>query len=174
MALYTRYTNSTVRIPIADLLTNYTSDLDGDLITLEAVGAGTNGATISILGDSIWYYPSATDPNRNTTDYFDYRINDGFDGGSATNKIRISIGGVDPASQPPLLQDVRVMADRVIVRLTGVPNCSYHVERAPALAGAATVWSDLGPITSDSSGKAEFTDLSPSAGRGFYRAVWLR
>src|SRR5205823_1505999 len=68
LASYQRQFGSTLQIPIQDLLTNFTTDPDGDALTLLSVGAGTNGATISISGGAILYQPSATDPNRNTTD----------------------------------------------------------------------------------------------------------
>jgi hypothetical protein len=173
MAAYSRYIGSSLRIPIADLLTNYTSDVDGDAVALVTVGSGTNGANIYVLGDSIYYDPSSTDVNRNTTDYFDYSVNDGFVNGLATNKVQISLSGVDPASQPPVLENVSMMADRVLVRFTGVPNCSYRVQRAATLAGNV-VWNELGSTTSDSVGQAEFSDLSPLPNQAFYRAVWSR
>jgi hypothetical protein len=172
LATYQRAFGSTLQIPIADLLTNFTSDADGDATTLVSVSVGTNGATVSISAGSIWYQPSNTDPNRDTTDHLAYVISDGFAGGLATNTIQVTVAGPDPASQPPVLTGIQRAGSAFIVRFTGIPGYSYHLERTPALSGAAAAWTDLGSITTDNSGNAQFTDSVPPAGAAFYRAVW--
>src|SRR5439155_2750197 len=73
-ATYTRSPDATLQISIANLLTNYTSDADSDARGLVSVGAGKNGAAIAMVGNWIFYAPSDTDPNRNTSDHFDYTI----------------------------------------------------------------------------------------------------
>jgi hypothetical protein len=173
-ASYSRVMDSPLQIKISELLTNHVSDPDGDNLTLVGVGSGTNGASISISGDSIWYYPSATNPNRNATDYLDYRVADGFSGGVATNQIQITISGPDPAANPPVLNEIIAMPGQVIIRMTGVPNCTYHLERAAGLAGASTIWNEIGTVVTDSNGRAEYPDASPLPGLGFYRATWHR
>jgi hypothetical protein len=172
LASYQRQFGSSLQIPIQDLLTNFTSDADGDALTLLSVGAGTNGATISISGDTIVYQPSATDPNRNTTDCFSYSISDGFSGGIATNKIRIDLTGPDPSSQPPWLSRIQIVSSNVILTFTGVAGYSYHIERTPAISSAGSSWTDIGSATTDNIGNAQFTDTSPIPGQGFYRVVW--
>jgi hypothetical protein len=122
LASYPRAFNSALQISVQDLLTNFTSDIDGDLRTLLWVGTGTNGASISFSGDTIVYQPSATDPNRNTTDYLDYSITDGFSGGMATNKIRITLTGPDPGSQPPILTRISALNSQVLLKFTGIPG----------------------------------------------------
>ena len=124
---------------------------------------------VAIVGNWIFYAPSDTDPNRNTPDHFDYTITDGFSGGTVTNQICVSLSGPDPASYPPLLEPIVVLADHVMVRFMGVPNCLYHIERQGALSGG---WTDLGQVATDASGTAAFTDDAPLQGQGFYRVVW--
>jgi len=172
LASYPRAFNSALQISVQDLLTNFTSDIDGDLRTLLWVGTGTNGASISFSGDTIVYQPSATDPNRNTTDYLDYSITDGFSGGMATNKIRITLTGPDPGSQPPILTRISALNSQVLLKFTGIPVYTYHVERAPFVSSGASDWIDLGSAATDDGGNAQFTDASPIPGQGFYRVVW--
>jgi hypothetical protein len=171
-AYYGRFSGDSVQIPIADLLTNYTSDADGDARMLVSVGWSTNGANVFISGNFIWYQPSTGNPNADLPDQFDYVVTDGFVGGLATNCIRISVSGADPASQPPVLTGIQKAGAAYIVRFTGIPGYSYHLQRTPALTGPAAVWTDLGSFTTDSSGNAQFTDSAPPPGAAFYRAVW--
>jgi hypothetical protein len=136
------------------------------------VGTGTNGASISISGDFIWYQPSATDPNRNTADSFDYSITDGFSGVTATNKILVSLTGPDPGSQPPIISQISALAGQIRLSFTGIAGYTYHVERAPSVSSGGSAWIDLGSIATDDAGNAQFMDPSPIPNRAFYRVVW--
>jgi len=147
------------------------SDADSDARVLVAVGTSTNGAMVAIVGNWIFYAPSDTDPNRNTPDHFDYTITDGFSGGTVTNQVCISLIGPDPGSQPPVMSKLAFLANQVLVRFSGIPGYTYHLERSPIL-GAAANWSDLGSATTDGAGNAEFIDPAPLPDHAFYRAVW--
>ncbi len=172
LATYQRSFGSAVQIPIANLLTNFTSDADGDLLAVLWVGTGTNNATISISGDSILYQPSDTDPNRNTADCFSYAITDGFSGGTATNKIQVTLSGPDPSSQPPILTRVAMSANQVLLSFTAIAGYTYHVERASSVVNGGSDWTDFGSATTDGTGSGQFIDPSPMPGHGFYRVVW--
>ena len=54
--VYYRAKAASLNIAIADLLTNVT-DLDGDAITLQSVGTGSAGATITTNNLNIYYLP---------------------------------------------------------------------------------------------------------------------
>ncbi|MGC3960035.1 MAG: sulfatase-like hydrolase/transferase [Verrucomicrobiota bacterium] len=70
---FQRVTNqSTVVIPISDLLTNVT-DLDGDTVTLLNVSASARGIPVSVNAGSLVY----ENPN-NVSDLFSYTVTDGF------------------------------------------------------------------------------------------------
>jgi hypothetical protein len=173
-AFYQRQFGASLPISIQDLLTNFTSDADGDVISLVSVGPGTNGATISINGSTINYQPSATDPNRNTTDYLDYTITDGFIGGMATNKIQISLTGPDPASQPPVISRILLATNSAVLTFTGIAGYTYHIERSASISSAGSVWVDIGTVTTDGGGNAQFVDSNPISGKGFYHIVWKK
>jgi len=172
LAQYSRYAGRAVQIPISDLLSNFTTDVDGDQISLVSVGAGSNGANISITADFISYYPSATNTNRNTTDYIQYIITDGFSNGMATNQIEIGITGPDPGSQPPVLSPLVILPDRVLVRFAGIGGYTYAIQRTSTLSNGVLSWSDLGSVVTDNSGFGEFPDTTYPAGQAFYRVVW--
>jgi hypothetical protein len=99
LAIYTRNAGISAKIRISDLLTN-TTDADGDVRRLLAVGSSTNGATITTNGSFVFYVPPpASNVNSNATDYFSYTISDGFTGGLAINNIRMAV--TDSTIGPP-------------------------------------------------------------------------
>jgi hypothetical protein len=171
-ASYGRSTNSALQIPITDLLTNHTSDADGDPLVLNSVGAGTNGATISISAGYVVYQPSATDPHRNSTDHFTYLVSDGFPGGLATNLITVTVNSPNPASLPPLLTGIVPVPNGIRVTFTAVAGVTYTIQRATVLGGAPNSWTSVGAAAADNSGAAQFTDTNPPPNQAFYRVAW--
>jgi len=167
LATYTRPNNSWLQISIPQLLAGYTSDPDGDALTLVSVGSGTNGATILLYGNSIYYLPAS--PDRNTTDSLDYAVTDGFPGGTVTNEIRIQVNV--PVLTPATFTQITPGAGTVTLTLTGSPNSTYRIQRTAALEPGSLTWQQVGSTTTDGTGVGRFTDTSPPAGRGFYRAV---
>jgi hypothetical protein len=170
LATYTRTTNTWLQIPITDLMTNYTSDADGDALTLVSVGAGTNNATVLISGGSIYYLPSDTDPNRNAADQLDYVISDNYAGGTVTNQIRIQTD-IAAKAVPAMLTRLSLGTNGVLLTFTGSPTATYQVQRTTNLAAGPSGWLQVGSATTDSNGAAQFTDSNPPAGQGFYRLL---
>src|SRR5262249_31673689 len=152
LATYIRPTNTVLHISVADLIASFTSDGDGDALTLVSIGAGTNGATISWDANSITYTPSTTNPNRNTTDHFVYAVRGGFVGGRVSNRVAVVVSGADPATNPPLVKRVILGTNNVQVTFHGLPGLTYHLERAATLVNGTNAWTDLGTTTTDGSG----------------------
>ncbi|HEU0049247.1 MAG TPA: hypothetical protein VFQ43_16790, partial [Nitrososphaera sp.] len=73
---------------------------------------------------------------------------------------------------PPVMWKLAFLANQVLVRFTGTPGYTYHVERAPSVSSSGSNWIDLGSATTDGAGKAEFIDPAPLPDHAFYRAVW--
>src|SRR5437867_10261720 len=164
--------NSSLQISISDLITNFTSDPDGDLRTLVSVGAGTNGAAISVNGDLISYSLSSSNTQAGVTDQVEYVITDGFPNGLVTNQIFITL--TNAISSPANLTGIMVVPAGIKVNFSGVPGYSYHIERTVALAGSNTVWEVVGSAIADNlSGAGDFTDTNaPPAAQAYYRTVW--
>ncbi len=169
-ATYTRPANSFFKIYVPDMLANYTSDADGDATLLVSVGSGSNGATIFVATNYICYLPSDADPNRNSTDHFDYTISDGFAGCLVTNQIAMLVN--NPAAAPAVLTGIMAVTNCMNLQFTGCPNYTYHVERAAILQSSNGAWQNLGPAATDANGKGVFTDTAPPANQAYYRIVW--
>ena len=171
LATYARNAGISAKIRISDLLTN-TTDADGDVRRLLAVGSSTNGATITTNGSFVFYVPPpASNVNSNATDYFSYTISDGFTGGLATNNIRMAV--TDSTIGPPSsnLITATAVTNGVLITFVGIPNYIYHVQRTTTLNGDSTGWTNLGTSTVDTAGNGAFTDTSPPS-PAYYRTVW--
>ncbi len=65
--------------------------------------------------------------------------------------------------------DIVVAIDLVPrLRFTGVPGCTYDVQRAPTVTGP---WTTISSIIAPASGLIEYADASAPPGQSFYRAV---
>ena len=173
LATYMRNSGLSYKIRISDLITNYTSDADGDARTLAAVGSSTNSATITTNSTWIFYVPPpASNVNSNATDYFSYTISDGFAGGTVSGMIRMAV--INPTNGPPSgnLIVATVVTNGVAITFVGIPNYVYHVQRTTLLAGTNTAWWDLGTCTVNAAGNGAFTDTSPPSGQAYYRTSW--
>jgi hypothetical protein len=171
LATYTRSAGISAKIRISNLLTN-TSDADGDVRTLVAVGSSTNGATITTNGSFIFYVPPpSSNVNSNATDYFSYTISDGFTGGLATNNISMAV--TDSTIGPPSsnLITATTVTNGVLITFVGIPGYVYHVQRTTTLNGDSTGWTNLGTFTVGTDGNGAFTDTSPPS-PAYYRTVW--
>jgi autotransporter-associated beta strand protein len=172
LATYTRSSGLSWKILISSLLSNSTSDADGDARTLTAVGSSTNGATITKSGTWIFYVPPpASNVNSNATDYFSYTISDGFAGGTNSGMIRMAV--TDPSIGAPSanLIVLTTVTNGIAVSFVGIPGYAHHVQRTTTLNGTNTAWSDLGICTVNAAGKGVFTDTSPPS-PAYYRTSW--
>jgi hypothetical protein len=160
------------KIRITDLLTNFTSDADSDVLTLLSVGSGTNGAAITNNATHIFYSPSGSNAASNTTDHFDYTVTDSFIGGLATNQVRINLNDPTIGSQSANMTGIAVVGATVEVTFVGIPAYTYHVQRTATPNGANTVWEVLGTAAADSRGVGVFVDVSPLVEQAYYRTVW--
>jgi hypothetical protein len=167
LAIYARDTNISLKILISGLIANSTSDADGDTRTLTAVGSGTNGATITVSSKYIYYLPSTGSPNRNTTDYFNYTISDGYT--TAAGTIHVAINGENVGPPSANLVTVTPVANGIRVGFKGLPGYTYRVQRATTFNGNSTAWSDVGNCAVDGAGNAAFTDTNPPPGQAYYR-----
>jgi hypothetical protein len=172
LATYTRSSGLSYKILISSLLTNSTSDSDGDARTLTAVGSSTDGATITKSGAWIFYVPPpASNVNSNATDYFSYTISDGFTGGTASGMISMAVTSTNVSTPSANLMGVTAGTNGITVSFVGIPGYSHHIQRMTTVSGTNTAWTNVGACKVNGAGKGTFTDSSPPS-PAYYRTSW--
>jgi hypothetical protein len=92
----------------------------------------------------------------------------------------IETGSIAPASyrfaalptEPPAnLTGITSVPGGIKITFTGSADYAYQIHRAAALENGNPNWVQVGLATTDAEGLGEFTDLNPTAGQGYYRAV---
>jgi hypothetical protein len=162
-ATYSRPAGYPLIITIADDLSTYWSDVDGDALALTGAISSTNGAAVS-YDSSYVYYTNAND----VIDEIDYTVGDGF-GGNTPGIINVLVG------PPPTnsVAGVAVSVDgSVTLNFVGVPGYIYQVEATTNLA-PPVVWTTISTNTADISGQWQITDLqATNYPNQFYRSVY--
>ena len=159
-ATYSRAKGTSLKIAITNLLSNVT-DGDGDAMTLQSVGAGTNGATILTNNTYVFYLPS-TGANSNSNDSFTYTVSDGF-GGSATANIMVTAYSAAGSAQMSLPTN-----NVVNIKFFGIPNYTYIVQTTTNL---SVPWWTLSTNTAGSDGSWWFTDPNATNSQQYYRSA---
>jgi hypothetical protein len=172
LATFSRSPNLTLKIRIATLLTNFASDADGDIPRLVSIGGGTNAATITTNSSFILYAPSASNANSNTTDHFDYVVQDGFWGGTNTGSIAVVLSDLNTGQPSSNILGITNNGSSTLITFAGIPGYTHRIQRTTTLAGGSTAWTDIGSTNIDSSGIATFSDNSPPVEAAYYRTVW--
>src|SRR5262249_32532416 len=118
-ATFARAANLSLKISIADLLANYTSDADGDVRALKSLGASAQGASISTNVTQILYSPVNNNP-----DAFTYTVSDGRGGetNATINVIVVNPGGIS--------QSIAAVNGVVTVNFAGIPGFQYDVQQS--------------------------------------------
>ena len=158
---FNRASGTAVRIPIAYVLTNYTSDPDGDLTVMTGLGASTNGTPITTNSVFVFFTPT-----NNVSESFAYTIHDvrnyrpGDTVRTATNWISITVTN---ASSPAL--SVVSSGGSVNIQFAGVPGYTYDVECSSNL----STWTVVLTTNAPAHGLWIFTDPNPPQPSAFYR-----
>ncbi|MCX8157999.1 MAG: cadherin-like domain-containing protein [Verrucomicrobiae bacterium] len=145
----------------ADVLLALCTDVENDALTLVAVQAGTNGATVTLADGLITYAPP---PGFVGQDQFTYTVRDAR-GGTSQGVVRVEV--VMPPAQPmPLLAPRFTIGGGFAFEFAGQPGRTYIIERAVDISGP---WSTVAEIPGAAEGRTPFVDSQPPAGRAFYR-----
>lgn len=160
-AVYTRAPGLSLRIPIADLLTNVTSaPADGATFTLVGVGPGSQGATIMTNSACILYAPA-----NDNGDSFTYTAGDSA-GASATGAITINV--VKTAGPSLSTNSISLSGQTATIRAFGVPGCAYVLQTATNIVGP---WWPVGTNTAGSDGFLLFIDPNATNLQRYYRTA---
>jgi hypothetical protein len=163
LATYGRAWGTVLRIPIAHLLANYTSDSDGDGRGLVVLGLSTNGAWISTNSSYILFAPTNSLPetfNYVICDLRSYRPGDTVL--RATNSLMMSV-----TNAVGRVQTISVSGPSVKVRFAGVPGYPYEVERTTNVTNGP--WVVVLTTNAPVNGVWEYLDTSPPFPWAFYR-----
>ena len=151
-----------MRIPIAFVLTNSTTDPDGDPTALLGLGASTNGTPITTNASYIFFTPT-----NNLSESFTYTVRDvrsyrpGDTVRTATSWITISVtNAIGP------VVSVDSSGGTVTIKFAGVPGYAYDVERATDLGGS---WTVVLTTNAPPHGLWIYTDSNPPQPSAFYR-----
>ena len=152
---------NTLRIKVADLLTNVT-DADGDIFTLTAAGVSTNGITLLNSSGFLLYQNT-----NNVNDLFTYTVDDA-NGGITTGNVKVVVQPFVSGQNA----SVTVSGSTATVSFNGIPGYSYGVQRSTNL----TVWTTLVTTNAPSNGAFnwtdDFNDLGVVPGSAYYRLQW--
>jgi uncharacterized repeat protein (TIGR01451 family) len=163
VANYGRAWGTSLRIPITHLLTNHTSDADGDGRGLAVLGVSTNGAWISTNTAYIYFSPT-----NNLSESFQYVIRDlrsyrlGDTVQMATNLVTVSVTNAVGQAR-----SISASGPNIRIQFAGVPGFAYDVERTTNIASG--VWIVLQTTNAPAHGVWEFLDANPPMPAAFYR-----
>ena len=154
-ASYTRAAGSALHIAITNLAACW-SDVDGDTVSLAAVGVSTNGVTVTNTSGTLVYINS-----NNVADQFVCTITDGW-GGTNFQTVNVSVVWL------AITGVVANPSGSVTLDLTATPGFTYVLERTVAL--VPPLWLPVATNTLGTNGAGRFTDTQANEfPQGFYR-----
>jgi hypothetical protein len=162
-ASYGRAWGTSLRIPVADLLGNFTSDLDADGRGLLSLTIGTNGSWIVTNSTQIFFAPT-----NNFPESFSYIIRDlrayrpGDTVRTATNWFSVSVTNATSSAR-----SISSGGSAVTVRLAGVPGYAYDVERTTNVVTGP--WIVLLTTNAPAGGIWRYVDNNPPSPAAYYR-----
>ena len=150
-----------MRIPISYVLTNFTSDADGDLTRLTNLGSSTNGTPITTNASYIFFTPT-----NNISESFTYTVRDfrtyrpGDTVRTASGLITISVTNATSSAV-----SAAAVGGVVTINFAGVPGYAYDVERTTNLVN----WSVILTTNAPAHGLWIFRDGTPPQPSAYYR-----
>ncbi len=151
-----------MRIPISYVLTNFTTDPDGDATALSGLGASTNGTPITTNASFIFFAPTNNFPESFTYTIHDLRsYRPGDTVRTATDWITISVTNAIGS-----VVSIASSGGAINIQFAGVPGYAYDVERATNLDG---FWAVMLTTNAPPHGVWIYTDINPPQPSAFYR-----
>jgi autotransporter-associated beta strand protein len=157
---YTRPQGLSLKLKIADVLTNVTGAVVGKTIRLGGVGASTNSATITTNSTYILYNPAS---GNNNDENFSYTASDGR-GGSPSANIHVSV-----VKWTGSTQTITVTNNQVTLNFAGIPSYSYAVLRSTNLTDWTTLVTTNAPAAGLFQWTDDFSDLGGPPASAYYR-----
>jgi uncharacterized repeat protein (TIGR01451 family) len=161
-----RATGNSLKIFISNILTNYTSDPNGDPRVFLGVGTSTNGASITTNSQLILFAPT-----NNIAESFTYTVRDarpyrpGDTVYTASNWITVVVSNFVGYAQSIL----NAGPNSVSVRFAGIPGYAYDIQRSTNLQSG--VWLNIALTNAPPGGVWIFTDSNPPQPTAYYRTA---
>jgi len=164
-----RAPNLSLKIKLTNLLALATSDVDGDARALIALGASTNGATITTNATYLFF----TSTN-NLAEAISYTVRD-VRSYRAGDTIRTGTGALWFTASAPQgtngnAVNISFTNSVVGMRFAGIPGYTYDVQRTEDLTPPVT-WTTLHTTNCPPLGLFDFIDVSPPIGSAYYRTA---
>ena len=149
-----------LHVSVSTLLANDT-DPNGFALSITGVSAtSTNGAPVSLAGDTVTYTPLSGFTGR---DQFTYTLSDGTTcPAQGTVVVVVTAANTSPYG----ILTIALSSGRFLT-YTGVPSSPYYFQAAGSPSGPYTNLSAA--LTAGTSGKVQFTDTNPSSTAEYYR-----
>ena len=160
-----RAVGTSLKISIPLILTNYSSDPNGDARLFLGTGASTNGAYITTNSAYIWFAPV-----NNVSESFQYYVRDNrtYRPGDtmyvASNWITVVVTNAVGYAQSIL----GASGNGVTVRFAGVPGYAYDVQRATNVSGP---WFAIATTNAPPNGVWIYNDSNPPQPSAYYRTA---
>lgn len=161
-AFYSRLAGYPLNIVVTNLGTNW-NDVDGDTVSLAAIGVSTNGVTLTNNAGTLVYFDT-----NNVDDRFICTIADGWGG---TNFQTVSVTTILTNTVPAIVGVANGSKGSVTLDLAGAPGDTYVLETTTNLA-MPLGWQPLATNTMDTNGVWQFTDFTvTNLPNRFYRLM---
>ena len=158
---FSRAWGTVMRIPISYVLTNFTTDPDGDLTALSGLGASTNGTPITTNASYIFFTPT-----NNLSESFTYTIHD-VRSYRPGDTVRTATGWITITVTNAIGSVVSVVSSggAITIQFAGVPGYAYDVECSTNLSS----WTIVLTTNAPPHGLWIYTDSNPPQPSAFYR-----
>ena len=146
---------------MANLSSNW-SDVDGDTVSLAAIGVSTNGVTVTNNSGTLVYCNS-----NNVNDEFTCTITDGF-GGTNFQNVYLTVVPLPTNAIPAISSLVVSGGNTISLNLAGAPGFTYVLEATTNLNSPGS-WLPVVTNVVGSNGVWQFSDAITNNPQQFYR-----
>jgi len=161
-----RNQNCGVKMPVATLLTNDSDPENEDLTFISAGPTSTNGGTVVVTNNWIFYTPQSGFTN---ADAFSYVVEDSG-GVQATGLVSITVS-IDLSQSQNIVGIEALGNNSSLISFQGIAGRTYTIQYGESL--QTSVWQTLGTSTADATGAFAFTDTPGSGSPArFYRSTY--
>jgi hypothetical protein len=156
-----RFAGLNLKIPVTELASNW-NDIDGDTVSLAAIGVSTNGVNVTNNAGTLVYCNS-----NNVADLFTCTVADGW-GGTNFQDVNISIVPLPTNAIPGIAGISQDSSGNLFLNLVGAPDFTYVLETTSNLLSPG-IWLPVATNVLGTNGVWQFSDTVTNNPQQFYR-----